>query len=77
VERNISIMLTTAAVVFVLLTLPAVIYFANEEVVKKIAVTSPYARDKALFTLLYQLQFLCADLNHAINFFIYFLSNGR
>ncbi|KAL8570350.1 hypothetical protein ACOMHN_035768 [Nucella lapillus] len=73
VERSISIMLLCAGLVFLLLTLPACIY----HLFLKKNIGSMSREQKAKMFLLYQVITLLSDVNHAINFFIYFLSAAK
>lgn len=72
-ERAISIMLLSAALVFLLLTLPACLYHLFLKHLYDLSVVKEAARD----FLLEQVVTFLADSNHAVNFFIYFASAAK
>ena len=72
VERAISVMMSVAAVVFLLLTLPSCIFVVSYDP------TSWYPPvEYARWMLFQQVAFVMADLNHAINFDLYFLTADK
>lgn len=72
VERAISIMLVVAAVVFLVLTLPTCIYFIAHDFNH---MYRPVQR--AQWELFDQVARLLADLTHAVNFYLYFISADK
>lgn len=72
VERAISVMMSVAAVVFLLLTLPSCIFVISFDP------SSWYPPlEYARWMLFQQVTFVMADLNHAINFYLYFLTADK
>lgn len=72
-ERAISIMLVSAAGVFLILALPTCIYhLLNDAVLVAMGVTTRGRR-----FMFYQLTTIMADTSHAVNFFVYFVSTAR
>lgn len=72
-QMQITVMLVTVSVVFTVLTMPNCIFFIYEGYWN-------YKKSKyqtALYYLIYQVVFLLSDLNHAINFYFYFLSGKK
>lgn len=69
-ERSITIMLIFAAIIFLLLTLPACIYILGYKESK-----DPLVEQR--WKLFEQIQYVLIDSSHAINFFLYFLSAQR
>ena len=72
VENTITFMLLMAALAFLILTLPGCVYILTFD-----SKTIGHPRNVAKWALIYQVQNLCIDLTHAVNFFIYFLSTRR
>lgn len=72
-ERAISIMLVSAALVFLLLTLPTCLYHLF---IYKLY-DSSVLKERAQDFLFYQVVTFLADTNHAVNFFIYFVSAAK
>lgn len=72
-HNQITVMLVTVSLVFTLLTLPNSVFFISRGYwdYKK----SNY--QIALHLLIYQLVFVLTDLNHAVNFYLYFLSGKK
>ena len=66
-------MLFTVSVVFVLLTMPNCVFF----IVQDDWDYQSSLHDTARYYLVFQLVFLLSDLNHAINFYLYFLSGRK
>ncbi|KAL8578620.1 hypothetical protein ACOMHN_007078 [Nucella lapillus] len=71
-ERAISVMMSVAAVVFLLLTLPSCIFVVSFDYWSWYPPVS-YAR----WMLFQQIAFVMSDLNHAINFYLYFLTADK
>ncbi|KAK3105893.1 hypothetical protein FSP39_008047 [Pinctada imbricata] len=69
----INVMLVTVSVVFVLLTMPNCIFF----IVKDDWNYRVSLHETARYYLVFQVVFLLSDLNHAINFYLYFLSGKK
>lgn len=68
-EQAISVMMAVAGVVFLICTLPACIYF-----LASFELDDQDALSIARWSLFHQISSAFADLNHAINFYLYFLS---
>ncbi|XP_076470708.1 uncharacterized protein LOC143300713 [Babylonia areolata] len=71
-ERAISVMMSVAAIVFLLLTLPNCIFIVAFDYWSWYPPVS-YAR----WMLFQQVSFVLSDLNHAINFYLYFLTADK
>ncbi|CAL1540488.1 unnamed protein product [Lymnaea stagnalis] len=67
-QRTVTIMMTLAAVTFILLSLPSCIYYLAYKSSNDIVVEARWA-------VFEQVQFVFIDSSHAVNFFIYFLSS--
>ncbi|XP_076461501.1 thyrotropin-releasing hormone receptor-like [Babylonia areolata] len=72
VERSISVMMAVAALVFLLLTLPNCIF---------VICFDPWHQyppvTHARWMIFQQVAYIFVDLNHAINFYLYFLTAGK
>lgn len=69
-ERMITIMLIIASVVFLILSLPACIYFLGHDRDTK-------GVEEARWNLFSQVAYLMTDSSHAVNFFLYFFTAKR
>lgn len=72
-HNQITVMLVTVSLVFTLLTLPNSVFFISRGY-------WDYQKSNyqiALHLLIYQLVFVLTDLNHAVNFYLYFLSGKK
>ncbi|XP_046332625.2 probable G-protein coupled receptor 139 [Haliotis cracherodii] len=67
---QITAMLLTASIVFVLLTLPVCVYY----VVNVYWHVSPYSVQQGWKSIFRDMAYLLCDLSHAVNFYLYFLS---
>lgn len=72
-QRQITIMLIVVSIVFVVLVLPNCLFF----IVKPYWVFESGSHGQAVNYLVSQLIFLLSDFNHAINFYLYFLTARR
>ncbi|ESP02783.1 hypothetical protein LOTGIDRAFT_156728 [Lottia gigantea] len=72
-QRQITIMLVVVSVVFVLLILPNCLFF----IIKAYWIYTPNSYEHVIFLLTEQLIFVLADSNHAVNFYLYFLSGKK
>lgn len=72
-QQQITIMLVTVSAVFVLLTMPNCVFFIFQNYWDYTSTMHDYAR----YFLFYQLVFVLSDFNHAINFYLYFLSGRK
>ncbi|XP_060078108.1 thyrotropin-releasing hormone receptor-like [Ylistrum balloti] len=72
-QQQITIMLITVSLVFVILTMPNCVFFIFQNYWDYTATLHEYAR----YFLFYQLVFVLSDFNHAINFYLYFLSGKK
>lgn len=66
-ERSITIMLILVAIIFAVISMPAVVFLLTYE-------ESPDKLVQAKWQLFDQIQYMFIDLSHAINFFLYFLT---
>ncbi|XP_050407375.1 FMRFamide receptor-like [Patella vulgata] len=71
--RQITIMLVVVSIVFVLLTIPNCLFF----IVKPYWTYQENSYEHAQYLLTNQLIFVLSDSNHAVNFYLYFLSGKR
>lgn len=72
-ERAISVMLASAAIVFLILSLPTCVYYlADDETKAAWGITT-----KAKKYLFFQVTTILADATHAVDFYMYFLSAAR
>lgn len=67
-QKSLTIMMTLAAVTFILLCLPACIYYLSYKASTDIVIEARWA-------VFEQVQFVFIDSSHAINFFLYFVSS--
>lgn len=72
-QQQITTMLISVSVVFVILTMPNCIFFILEDYWNYTESIHTYAQ----YFLIYNVVFLLSDLNHAINFYLYFLSGRK
>ncbi|XP_033732975.1 thyrotropin-releasing hormone receptor-like [Pecten maximus] len=72
-QHQITVMLVTVSLVFVILTMPNCVFFIFQNYWDYTATLHEYAR----YFLFYQLVFVLSDFNHAINFYLYFLSGKK
>ncbi|XP_021373894.1 thyrotropin-releasing hormone receptor-like [Mizuhopecten yessoensis] len=72
-QQQITIMLVTVSLVFVVLTMPNCVFFIFQNYWDYTKNLHEYAR----YFLFYQLVFVLSDFNHAINFYLYFLSGRK
>ena len=72
-QRQMTIMLLTISMVFIVLVLPNCIFF----IVKEYWTWKNTLHGTAQYFLLYQIVFVLSDLNHAVNFYLYCLSGKR
>lgn len=72
-QMQITVMLITISVVFTLLTMPNCVFFIYEGYWDY----QKSSYQTALYFLVYQMVFVFTDLNHAINFYLYFLSGKK
>ncbi|XP_069119812.1 probable G-protein coupled receptor 139 [Argopecten irradians] len=72
-QQQITIMLVTVSLVFVILTMPNCVFFIFQNYWNYTETLHEYAR----YFLFYQLVFVLSDFNHAINFYLYFLSGKK
>nr|KAG5687329.1 hypothetical protein BaRGS_015584 [Batillaria attramentaria] len=72
VERAISIMLVVAAVVFLVLTLPTCVFLIAYD-----GYGHYEPLEKARWELFREISLFLADLNHAVNFYLYFMTADK
>lgn len=72
-QMQITVMLVTVSVVFTVLTMPNCIFFIYEGYWNY----KQSSYQTALYYLIYQIVFILSDLNHAVNFYFYFLSGKK
>ena len=72
-QRQVTVMLLTVSLVFVVLILPNCIFF----IVKTYWSWRETMQGIAQYYLVYQIVFLLSDLNHAVNFYLYMLSGRK
>lgn len=72
-QSQITIMLVTISIVFVLFTMPNCIFFIIQGKINYLA--TPHSH--AIWVLWMQVIFFLSDANHAINFYLYFLSGQK
>ncbi|KAK7508536.1 hypothetical protein BaRGS_00000102 [Batillaria attramentaria] len=71
-ERAMSVMMVSAAVAFLVLTLPTCVYYLIPKRMK-----NQWRLADGVVYMLFQVTTALADANHAVNFYIYFLSAAR
>ncbi|ESP02781.1 hypothetical protein LOTGIDRAFT_156726 [Lottia gigantea] len=72
-QRQITIMLVVVSIVFVMLTIPNCLFY----IVKPYWTYQKNSYDHAKFVMTNQIIFVLSDSNHAVNFYLYFLSGKR
>ncbi|XP_061169110.1 gastrin-releasing peptide receptor-like [Saccostrea echinata] len=72
-HTQITVMLVTVSVVFTVLTMPNCIFFIYDGYWD----FEKSCYETALYHLIYQVVFVLSDLNHAVNFYFYFLSGKK
>ncbi|CAG2212155.1 probable G-protein coupled receptor B0563.6 [Mytilus edulis] len=72
-QQQITIMLVSISVVFIILTMPNCAFFIMQDYWDYTKDVHTYAQ----YFLVYNIVFFLSDLNHAINFYMYFLSGRK